>query len=194
VFPPAVDPQFSQPLPRPARPFLARAAEELVAWVKTFASAAVYATLIVTFGLQVARVEGKSMEPTLRDQDRLIVNKAAYQFFGDPQPGHIVMLHYRRDPDKSFVKRIVAEAGDTVRIEDGRVYVNEILLPDKFVLPEHRSHENHGPEVVEEGFYFVMGDHRNNSSDSRHWGQVPKKYIIGKVQLRWWPLTNATVF
>jgi signal peptidase I len=148
----------------------------------------------VTFGFQVARVEGKSMEPTLLDQDRLIVNKAIYKFFDDPQPGDIVMHYYPADPDKSFVKRIVAEAGDTVRIDDGRVYVNEVLLPDTFVLPEHRSHENHGPEVVEEGFYFVMGDHRNNSSDSRHWGQVPKKYIIGKVQLRWWPLTEATVF
>ena len=69
-----------------------------------------------------------------------------------------------------------------------------MLLPDKFVLPEYRSHDTHGPEVVEEGFYFVMGDHRNNSSDSRHWGQVPKKYVIGKVQLRWWPLTSATMF
>ncbi len=174
--------------------FLVRAGQELMAWVKVFASAAVYATLIVTFGLQVARVEGKSMEPTLQDQDRLIVNKAAYRFFGDPEPGDIVMLYYPRDPDKSFVKRIVAEEGDTVRIDNGQVYVNEVLHPDAFVPPEFRSHENHGPEVVQEGYFFVMGDHRNNSSDSRHWGPVPKKYIIGKVQLRWWPLTEATVF
>ena len=174
--------------------FLHRAGEEIVAWVKTFASAAVYATLIVTFGFQVARVEGRSMEPTLQDQDRLIVNKAMYRFFREPQPGDIVMLYYPRDPDKSFVKRIVAQEGDTVRIENGKVYVNEILQPDLYVPPEFRSHENHGPEVVQESYYFVMGDHRNNSSDSRHWGQVPKKYIIGKVQLRWWPLTDATLF
>ena len=174
--------------------FLHRAGEELVAWFKTFASAAVYATLIVTFGFQVARVEGKSMEPTLQDQDRLIVNKAVYRFFDDPQPGDIVMLYYPRDPDKSFVKRIVAKEGDTVRIDDGQVFVNEVRLPDAFVPPEFRSHENHGPEVVQASYYFVMGDHRNNSSDSRHWGQVPKKYIIGKVQFRWWPLTDATLF
>ena len=172
----------------------ARAGEELLAWIKTFASAAVYATLIVTFGFQVARVEGKSMEPTLQDQDRLIVNKAAYRFFGEPKPGDIVMLFYPRDPDKSFVKRIVAEEGDTVRIEEGQVYVNEELQPDLFVPPEFRSYENHGPEVVQESYYFVMGDHRNNSSDSRHWGQVPQKYIIGRVQLRWWPLSDATLF
>ncbi len=173
---------------------LSRAGDEIVAWLKTFASAAVYATLIVTFGFQVARVEGKSMEPTLQDQDRLIVNKATYRFFGKPQPGDIVMLHYPRDPDKSFVKRIVADEGDTVRIDDGQVYVNEILQPDVFVPSEYRSHEDHGPEVVQESYYFVMGDHRNNSSDSRHWGQVPEKYIIGRVQLRWWPLTDMRLF
>ena len=177
------------------RPTLARRiGEEFVAWVKTFASAAVYASLIVTFGFQVARVEGKSMEPTLQDQDRLIVNKAVYQFFDEPQPMDIVMLYYPRDPDKSFVKRIIAKEGDTVRIENGQVFVNEVPLPDSFVPQEFRSHENHGPEVVQESYYFVMGDHRNNSSDSRHWGQVPQKYVIGKVQLRWWPLSDATLF
>ncbi len=177
---------------RPSLP--RRIGEEFIAWVKTFASAAVYASLIVTFGFQVARVEGKSMEPTLQDQDRLIVNKAVYQFFDDPQPMDIVMLYYPRDPDNSFVKRIVAKEGDTVRIENGQVFVNEVPLPDSFVPSEFRSHENHGPEVVQESYYFVMGDHRNNSSDSRHWGQVPKKYVIGKVQLRWWPLADATLF
>lgn len=177
------------------RPTLARRlGEEFIAWFKTFASAAVYASLIVTFGFQVARVEGKSMEPTLQDQDRLIVNKAVYQFFDEPQPMDIVMLYYPRDPDKSFVKRIIAKEGDTVRIENGQVFVNEVPLPDSFVPPEFRSHENHGPEVVQESYYFVMGDHRNNSSDSRHWGQVPQKYVIGKVQLRWWPLGDATLF
>ncbi len=173
---------------------LRRFGEELLTWLKTFASAAVYATLIVTFGFQVARVEGRSMEPTLQDQDRLIVNKAVYQFFGEPQPGDIVMLYYPRDPDKSFVKRIVAMEGDTVRIESGKVFVNEVPQPDLYVPPEFRSYENHGPEVVQESYYFVMGDHRNNSSDSRDWGQVPQKYIIGRVQLRWWPLTDIRLF
>ncbi len=165
-----------------------------MAWIKVFASAAVYATLIVTFGLQVARVEGKSMEPTLQDQDRLIVNKAAYRFFGDPEPGDIVMLYYPRDPDKSFVKRVIAEEGDQVRIVDGRVFVNDVPMPEDFVPPEYRSHDDFGPSIIPEGYYFVMGDHRNNSSDSRHWGFVPKKYIIGKVQLRWWPIPTAHVF
>jgi signal peptidase I len=167
--------------------------DEVVAWTKTLLSAAVYATLIVTFVAQVARVEGQSMAPTLEDQDRLIVNKLAYRF-GDPRRGDIVMLYYPINPEKSFVKRIIAEENDTVRIVDGQVYVNDVPLRDDYVPPEFRDHDDFGPEIVKEGYYFVLGDHRNNSSDSRHWGMVPKKYIIGKVQVRWWPVPNARVF
>lgn len=172
---------------------VSRVGEELFAWLKTLASAAVYATLIVTFGFQVARVEGQSMAPTLADQDRLIVNKLAYRL-GEPQVGDIVMLYYPVDPDKSFVKRVIAEENDQVRIVDGRVYRNDVLINDDYVPPELRGHDDWGPEVVPPGYYFVMGDHRNNSSDSRHWRFVPKKYIIGKVQLRWWPIPAARVF
>ena len=172
---------------------LAQVREELVAWIKTLLSAAVYAVLIVTFGFQVARVEGQSMAPTLEDQDRLIVNKLVYRI-GEPRRGDIVMLYYPLNPEKSFVKRVIAEEGDTVRIVDGRVYVNDIPLKDDYVPSEFRSHDDWGPQVIPEGYYFVMGDHRNNSSDSRHWGMVPKKYIIGKVQLRWWPVPTARVF
>jgi signal peptidase I len=172
---------------------LAQVKEEVVAWVKTLASAAVYAVLIVTFGFQVARVEGMSMAPTLEDQDRLIVNKLAYRI-GEPRRGDIVMLYYPLNPDKSFVKRVIAEEGDTVRIVDGRVYVNDIPLKDDFIPADYRSHDDWGPQVIPEGYDFVMGDHRNNSSDSRHWGMVPKKYITGKVQVRWWPVPTARVF
>ena len=154
--------------------------DEFFAWVRTLASAAVYATLIVTFGFQVARVEGQSMAPTLADQDRLIVNKLRYRL-GDPQRGDIVMLFYPLNPDKSFVKRVIAEEGDTVRVVDGRVYVNDVPMRDDFVPVEYRSHDDWGPQVIPEGYWFVMGDHRNNSSDSRHWGMVPKRYIVGKV-------------
>ena len=172
---------------------LSRIGEETIAWLKTLASAAVYATLIVTFGFQVARVEGQSMAPTLADQDRLIVNKLAYRL-GEPHVGDIVMLYYPLNPNKSFVKRVIAEEGDQVRVVDGRVYRNDVPTDDAFVPMEYRSHDDWGPQVVPEGYYFVMGDHRNNSSDSRHWGFVPKKYIIGKVQLRWWPIPQARVF
>jgi signal peptidase I len=187
-------PGFTSTPPRPTTAErLAAWHDEFWAWVKTLASAAVYATLIVTFGFQVARVEGLSMAPTLDDQDRLIVNKLVYRL-SSPRRSDIVMLYYPLNPDKSFVKRVIAEEGDQVRIVDGRVYVNDVPLPDDYVPEEYRSHDDWGPQVIPEGYYFVMGDHRNNSSDSRHWGMVPKKYIIGKVQVRWWPVPQARVF
>ena len=74
------------------------------------------------------------------------------------------------------------------------VGANDVPLDDSFVLPEYRSHDDWGPQVIQQGYYFVMGDHRNNSSDSRHWGPVPKKYIVGKVKVRWWPLQEARIF
>jgi signal peptidase I len=196
--PPAAPPATAPAAPAPARGIsvgevFARAGEEFVAWMKTLASAAVYATLIVTFGFQVARVEGLSMAPTLSDQDRLIVNKLIYKI-SEPRRSDIVMLYYPLNPDKSFVKRVIAEEGDTVRIVDGQVFVNEVPLRDDYVPPEYRSHDDWGPQVIPEGYYFVMGDHRNNSSDSRHWGMVPKRYIIGKVQVRWWPLPQWRMF
>ncbi len=176
-----------------ARSTWKRRGQELMGGIRTLLSAAVYATLIVTFGFQVARVDGRSMAPTLEDHDRLIVNKLVYEL-GEPRPGDIVMLYYPINPDKMFVKRVIAKENDTVRIVDGRVYVNEVSLHDEYVPEEFRSHDDWGPITVQQGYYFVMGDHRNNSSDSRHWGQVPKKYIVGKVKIRWWPLQEARIF
>ena len=173
---------------------MARIGEELFAWFKTLVSAAVYATLIVTFGFQVARVEGQSMAPTLEDQDRLIVNKLIYKLH-KPQIGDIVMLYYPLDPEKSFVKRVVAEPGDTIKSINGRVYRNDVPLRDDFIPEEYKSlNDTWGPRTVPQGQYFVMGDHRNNSSDSRTWDWVPEKYIIGKVELRWWPVNHARFF
>ena len=187
-----------QPVPQAASRTTAstvqRIGEELFAWFKTLVSAAVYATLIVTFGFQVARVEGQSMAPTLEDQDRLIVNKLIFKLH-KPQIGDIVMLYYPLDPDKSFVKRVVAEPGDTIKSINGRVYRNDVPLRDDFIPEEYKSlNDTWGPRTVPQGQYFVMGDHRNNSSDSRTWDWVPEKYIIGKVELRWWPVNHARFF
>lgn len=187
--------ELDVPRDEPAVPAQVPAApgDELMAWAKTLFSAAVYATLIITFIGQIARVEGLSMAPTLADQDRLVVNKLIYLMHA-PQRGDIVMLYYPEDPDKSFVKRVIGDPGDVIRIVDGKVFVNDVELLDSFVAPEYRSHDDYGPYTVPAAHYFVMGDHRNNSSDSRTWGPVPKKYIVGKVQLRWWPLPAAHLF
>lgn len=150
-------------------------------------------TYVVTFLFQVARVEGRAMAPTLGDQDGLIVNKLTYRMH-DPKVNDIVMFYYPLRPEKSFVMRVIAGEGDQVRIVDGRVYRNDVAIDDSFVAADSRSHDTWGPQVVPEGYYFVMGDHRNNSADSRHWGYVPKKYIIGKVLWRWWPVLAARAF
>ena len=146
-------------------------------------------TLAVVAGplsIQVGRIEGSAMAPTLANQDRVLINRWAYAM-SSPQRGDVVMLRYPHDQRKAFIKRIIAEGGDTLRIEDGRVSVNGQLLEDAYVAPDARSHDNLGSLVIPARSYFVMGDRRNNSSDSRHWGLVQEDLIIGRVSLRIWP-------
>jgi signal peptidase I len=169
-----------------------RASRELLDWLRTLTSAGVYALLIVTFVGQVARVEGFSMEPTLDDQDRLIVNKLGY-LWSKPRVGDIVMVSSPDEPAKVLVKRIIAGPDDVVRSEQGQVFLNDVRLDDEFIPVDHRSMDSWSV-VVPRGHYFVMGDHRNNSLDSRSFGPVPEGYIKGKVQLRWWPIGRGRVF
>jgi signal peptidase I len=155
------------------------------------------AALVMLFVLvsifQPARVQGGGMAPTLADGDRMLVNNQAYRW-RDPQRGDVVRLFYPANADKTFVMRVIAEEGDRVQIVGGRVSVNDVPAKDDYVLAEFRSHDDWGPQIVPEGYYFVMGDHRNHVADSRHWGFVPKKYITGRILLRWWPLSSARVF
>jgi signal peptidase I len=172
---------------------LANAGREALQYLKTLASAAVYATLIVTFVGQVARVEGHSMEPTLADRDRLIINKLGYRTH-HPQLGDIVMVASPEEPEKMLVKRVVGLPGDVMSSAGGRIYRNGTAISDDFIPLPFRSDDTWGPRVVPQGYYFVMGDHRNRSLDSRQFGPVPEKYIQGKAQVRWWPLSRTKVF
>jgi signal peptidase I len=167
-------PVVGQPLGLVRRALLACAGVPLLLFVVATS------TIVNAFLFQRARIQGLAMEPTLADQDRVFVNKLAYRL-GAPKRGDIVMLYYPLDPERTFVKRVIAREGDTVRIIDGRVSVNDMPLPDDYVPEGFRSHDDWGPQIVPQGYYFVMGDHRNNSSDSRHWGPVPKRYIVGKI-------------
>jgi signal peptidase I len=133
------------------------------------------------------------MAPTLNDGDVLLIDNVDYEI-GDPQIGDIVILYYPANPEHLFIKRIIATAGDSIRVSDGRAYVNGELKCDEYVPASFRSQDQVGPERVAPGYYFVMGDHRNDSSDSRAWGLVPRRYILGKARARWWPLRMATVF
>lgn len=158
-----------------------------------FVFAAMCGVFIETFGFQATRVDGASMEPTLDDRDCLLVDRLAYEF-GTPNPGDIVTLYYPADPDRVFVKRVIAGGGQSVRIIDGHVYVDGEPLRDDYVDAAFRSHDNWGPEIVSDGYYFVLGDDRSDSSDSREWGFVPRRYLIGKVKFRWWPLQHLAIF
>ena len=111
---------------------------------------------------------------------------------GDPAIGDIVMLRYPRDPEKTFVKRVIATGGDEVHIVGGVVFRNGRETGAPYLT--YRSQDRWGPEVVPEGTYFVMGDRRDNSSDSRHWGFVPREYVLGRVTVRWWPLSAQSRF
>jgi signal peptidase I len=141
------------------------------------------AVVIGPFMPRLARVEGMAMAPALGNQDGVIINWWAY-LMSSPERGDVVMLRYPRDERKAFVKRVIAQGGDTIRIEDGLVYLNDRPLEEPYVAQNARSHENLATQVIPAHHYFVMGDRRNNSADSRHWGLVQEELIVGRVSVR----------
>ncbi len=149
--------------------------------------------LIGVFVVQPVIVEGTSMLPVLHDGERLLVNKLVYYkiqkySWGHIKRGDIVVFWYPKDPNKSFVKRVIGLPGETIEIRNGIVYINGRRLYEKYLEPTYNhSTFNFPPKKIEEHHYFVMGDNRDNSSDSRYWGLVPEKYIYGKAFFRFWP-------
>lgn len=145
---------------------------------------------LITFVAQAFRVQGTSMLPLLQDGERIIVNKFIYRFH-PIERGDVVVFWFPRDPSVSFIKRVVALPDDTVELKGGILYVNGRHVDEPYVEPRFRDTENHDLMQVGKGYYFVLGDHRNSSNDSRAWGLVPEKYIYGKAFLRFWPLSKA---
>ena len=144
------------------------------------------ALLIRTFIVELYVVDGPSMRPTLQHDERLVVNKFIYRV-RDPIKGEILIFRYPRDPSRDFIKRVIATAGDTIEIKEGRVYVNDQLQREDYILEKTRTEY---PKVtIPEGTIFVMGDNRNNSEDSRFSdvGFVPLDLIKGKAILIFWP-------
>jgi signal peptidase I len=129
------------------------------------------------------RVDGYSMEPTLHTGEFVIVNRLAYQF-GSAKIGDVIVFHYPRDPQQEYIKRIIGLGGDTVRVEGGNVYVNGQRLSEPYIAAPP-AYQN--TWQVPEGSLFVLGDNRNNSSDSHNWGFVPMNYVVGKSIAVYWP-------
>jgi signal peptidase I len=163
-----------------------------ISWFRDLVFSVLIAVVLIVFIYQPVKVEGTSMMPTLTDQERIFINKFTYRFgLGSIERGDTVVFWYPQDVSKSYIKRVIGIPGDHVRIEGGRVYVNGAALVENYVPAENRdssSWHDGEEQVVPEGRYFVLGDHRNQSSDSRMWGYVPRENIYGKAVFVYWPL------
>jgi len=150
--------------------------------------------LVLVFVAQPVKVEGTSMLPRLHDGERIFVNKLIYYGLPEIERGDIVVFWFPNDPTKSYIKRVIGLPGETVQMRAGRIFVNGRELPEPYL--EHSLNVAGGdepPTYVKPHYYFVMGDNRDNSSDSRSWGLVPEKYIYGKALFRYWPISRASV-
>lgn len=147
---------------------------------------------IILFVYQPVKVEGGSMEPGLEDQERIFINKLVYRF-ESIERGDIVVFRYPRDTRKSFVKRVIGLPGDRIRILSGRVYVNGVPLPEPYVPQDYEDARSYAETVVPNNAYFVLGDHRSMSNDSRDFGPVMRGYIYGKAVFGYWPMEKMGV-
>jgi signal peptidase I len=161
-----------------------------IAWLRDLMLSVLIAILIILFLYRPVKVEGTSMMPNLLDQERLFINQYSYKFGGDIHRGDTVVFWFPQDTTKSFIKRVIGIPGDTVSVDDGTVIVNGKPLMEAYIPPEYRDGTSMIPERIPQGFYFVLGDHRSSSYDSRMWGLVPKSYIYGKAVFVFWPLQH----
>jgi signal peptidase I len=155
-------------------------------WMRDLLISVVVSFFIITFLYQPVKVEGTSMAPRLHDQDRLFINKFAYNF-EKIERDDVVVFYYPRDTQKSYIKRVIGLPGDSVRIVDGQVYVNGNMIDEPYVPERYRDVRSMDDFKVPPGEYFVMGDHRSISSDSRDFGPVARKLIYGKAAFVYWP-------
>lgn len=188
---------LEQPAPEPeaAGPAAHGAVRTALSWVRDLTFSVLIAVVLIVFIYQPVKVEGTSMEPSLTDQERIFINKFTYELgLGQIERGDTVVFWYPGDISKSYIKRIIGLPGDRIRIDNGLVYVNDRPLAEDYVPKEYRDTlswplDTPGSDrVVPNASYFVLGDHRSQSSDSRAWGFVPRKDIYGKAVFVYWPL------
>ncbi len=161
-------------------------------WARDLLISAIASILIITFLYQPVRVEGTSMLPRLEDSDRLFINKFVYHVSAIDRDD-VVVFHYPRDPEKSYIKRVIALPGDRIRIDQGQVFVNGKPLKEPYVPKNYRDSRSMAEMIVPPGSYFMMGDHRSISSDSRDFGPVERSLIYGKAVFIYWPARDVGV-
>ncbi|MDZ4800920.1 MAG: signal peptidase I [Bryobacteraceae bacterium] len=183
-----------------AQPALAPAATRkspliaLITWSRDLLISVVLAVLVILFLYQPVKVEGTSMMPALVDQERIFINKFVYKFgIGTIDRGDLVVFWFPGDPTKSYIKRVIGLPGDIVEVDNGAVYVNSRPLREDYILAEYRDQLSMSPFTVGPDEFFVLGDHRSSSNDSRSWGAVPRNYIYGKAVFVYWPLNKLGV-
>lgn len=173
-------------------PRLAGIWSEVQSILRDIIFAVLMAVLIVVFVVQPVKVEGTSMLPRLENEERIFVNKFTY-YFNSIQRGDIVVFWFPKDPSKSFIKRVIGLPGDRMRMdEQGQLYINGQPVDEPYLSPDRNQNPSPIPErTIDQHYYFVMGDNRDASNDSRAWGLVPEKYIYGKAMFRYWPLSRV---
>jgi signal peptidase I len=165
-----------------------------ISWLRDLMVSVLIAAVVILFLYQPVRVEGTSMMPGLIDQERIFINKFAYRFgISDISRGDTVVFWYPGDPSKSFIKRVIGIPGDQVRVTDGKVFVNGAALDEPYVPEVYRDQVSTPARVVPADEYYVLGDHRSSSNDSRVWGTVPRHFIYGKASFVYWPLDRMGV-
>jgi len=176
--------------PAPAEPPAPRlAARPGLAWLRDLGLSVLIALVVILFLYQPVKVEGTSMMPALVDQERIFINKFSYRFgITDVHRGDTVVFYFPGDVSKSYIKRVIGIPGDTVEIRRGTVMVNGHVVEEPYVPETYRDRLSLELLKIPEGEYFVMGDHRSASNDSRSWGTVPRKYIYGRAVFVYWPL------
>jgi signal peptidase I len=166
----------------------------LLHWARDLVFSVVLAVIVILFLYQPVKVEGTSMMPTLDDQERIFINKFVYRLhFGKIDRGDTVVFWFPHDPTKSYIKRVIAVPGDRVEVDHGSVIVNGQALVENYVPDEYRDQSSMTETTVPTEEYFVLGDHRSSSNDSRAWGMVPRRYIYGKAVFIYWPLDKMGV-
>ena len=178
----------NKPVEQPSR----RARGVMHSWLRDLVVSVMVSTFIIIFLYQPVRVEGTSMLPMLEDQDRLFINKLAYRV-GDIHRGDVVVFLYPHDHEKSYIKRVIALPGDAIRIDHGQVYVNGARVDESYVPRQFEDDRSQPEMTVPPHEYFVMGDHRSVSSDSRDFGPVDRGLIYGKAAFVYWPVDQAGV-
>ena len=165
----------------------ARVGSGIGVWLRDLIISLAISAFVIIFLYQPVKVEGVSMMPSLEDQERIFVNKFVYRL--EPiERGDIVVFRYPRDPSKSYIKRVIGMAGDRIRIDGGHVYVNDEALDEDYVPPAYTDSRSYPEITVPERSFFVLGDHRSMSSDSREFGPVDQSLIYGKAVFGYWPM------